>query len=77
LGLTLASLIPEKAADIEARAADYAYSREICGAHYRSDTEASHTLAVALVTALLLKPELATKVDAARMELRAAGLTRR
>lgn len=77
LGLTLASLIPDKAADIEARASDYAYSREICGAHYRSDTEASHILAVALVTALLAKPEIEPKFEAARTELRAAGLTRR
>lgn len=77
LGLTLSSLIPEKAAAIQARADDYAYSREVCGAHYHSDTEASHILAVALVTALLLKPEIAPKMEAARTELRTAGLTAR
>jgi acid phosphatase (class A) len=75
LGLALASLIPEKAAVIEARAGDYAYSREVCGAHYHSDTEASHVLAVALVTALFAKPQITPKIDAARAELRAAGLT--
>jgi len=77
LGLALASLLPEKAQAIEARAADYAYSREICGAHYHSDTEASHVLAVALVTALLAKPEAAPMIEAARAELAAAGLTAR
>jgi len=77
LGLALASVLPEKAAAIEARADDYAYSRRVCGAHYPSDTEASHVLAVVLVTALLAKPAVASKIDAARTELRAAGLTSR
>jgi acid phosphatase (class A) len=77
LGLTLATLLPEKASAIEARAADYAYSRLVCAAHYQSDTEASHVLAVALVTALLAKPAMAPKIDAARTELHAAGLTAR
>lgn len=75
LGLALAALLPEKAQAIETRASDYAYSREICGAHYHSDTEASHVLAVALVGALWRSPDLAQKIAAARSELSKAGLT--
>lgn len=74
LGLALATLIPEKAQAIQARADDYAYSREICGAHYHSDTQASQVLATALVTALWSKPGVADMASAARDELDAAGL---
>ena len=76
LGLALSALMPDKAPAIQARAADYAYSREICGAHYHSDVEASQVLATAAITALITKPETAPKLEAARAELRAAGLTR-
>ena len=44
LGIVLAALIPEKAQAILARAADYAYSREIRGDPYHADVEASHAL---------------------------------
>jgi acid phosphatase (class A) len=74
LGMTLAALIPDKAQAIEARASDYAYSREVCGAHYHSDTEASHVLAAVLVTDYLRDPANADGIDAARNELKAAGL---
>jgi acid phosphatase (class A) len=74
-GFVLASLLPEKAPAIQARAVDYAFSREICGAHYASDTEASHALAAVIATDLLASPALKAKVEAARAELRAAGFT--
>ena len=74
LGLALSSLLPGKAQAIQARAQDYAYSREICGAHYHSDVEASHVLATALVTAVWLNPAMAPSIAAARAELAAAGL---
>lgn len=74
LGAALADLIPTKAGDIQARAADYAYSREVCGAHYHSDTEASRVLATALVVKLWDQPSLQPVIADARTELRAAGL---
>jgi acid phosphatase (class A) len=73
----LAALIPEKAQALQARAADYAFSREVCGSHYRSDTEASHALSAALATLLLANPALKPKIEAARAELRAAHFTAR
>jgi acid phosphatase (class A) len=75
VGMILAALMPEKAQAILARASDYAFSREICGSHYPSDTHASQALAAAVATAMLKSPAFAPKFDAARAELRAAGLT--
>ena len=74
LGMTLAVLMPEKAEMLMARADDYAFSRELCGAHYPSDTRASEALSAAVVTALLKNPEFQTKLAAAHAELRAAKL---
>jgi acid phosphatase (class A) len=75
LGIVLASLIPEKSQAILARAADYAYSREICGDHYHSDVEASHALGIAVGIMLLNNAALKPQIEAARTELRQAHLT--
>lgn len=77
VGLVLATLMPEKAQAIEARARDYAFSREVCGSHFASDTEASHTLGVVVATKLLDSPAMKDKVAAAKAELKAAGFTAR
>lgn len=60
---------------IQARAADYAESRLVCGAHYRRDIEAGHVLGVALLSALMTKPAFRAELEAARAELTAAHLT--
>lgn len=75
VGLILANLMPEKSEAILARAADYAYSREICAAHYASDTEASHVLGTVVALQLLASPQVAPMLEASRAELRAAHLT--
>jgi hypothetical protein len=69
MGGVLAALIPEKSQAILARAADYAYSREVCGDHYHSDVEASHALGNALAVLFLNNEGLKPLVDAARAEL--------
>jgi acid phosphatase (class A) len=74
LALTLAQVMPEKAQMILSRADDYAYSREICGSHFPSDTQASQALASVMVTRLLAKPEFQAKIAAARQELVDAGI---
>src|SRR6201996_2875606 len=74
-GFILAALMPEKAQAILARAQDYAYSRVVCGAHYPSDIEASHVLATELAILMLENPAFHAQFEAARGELRAAGLT--
>jgi len=69
VGFALAHLIPAKSADILNRAEDYAQSREYCGVHYASDTEASHVLGTLAAARLLSDPRLADQVAAARTEL--------
>jgi acid phosphatase (class A) len=70
----LAQLMPGNAQLVLARASDYAESRVICGAHFPSDTEASHVLATALVAKLMTKPEFQAEFAAAEAELTAAHL---
>jgi acid phosphatase (class A) len=74
VGIVLAALMPEKAQAILARAADYAYSREVCGDHYHADVEASHALGSALGMMLLNHPALQSQIQAAKAELRASHL---
>lgn len=74
LGMTLAVLMPERAEALMSRAEDYAFSRQICGSHYASDTRASQALSAAMVTALLKNPEFQTELALARDELRVARL---
>jgi acid phosphatase (class A) len=74
VGIVLAHLMPEKAQAILARAADYAYSREICGDHYHADVEASHALGTAIGIELLNNPKLKPLIEAAKAELRSAHL---
>jgi acid phosphatase (class A) len=75
VGVVLAALIPEKSQAILLRAADYAYSREVCGDHYHSDVEASRALGTALGVMLLENAALKPQIEAARAELRKAHLT--
>ncbi len=75
-GYILANLMPDKAQAILTRAQEYAYSREICAAHYASDLEASHTLATELAMMMMQNPEFAAQMEASRAELRSAGLTK-
>jgi acid phosphatase (class A) len=69
VGWTLARLIPAKAGIILERAHDYALSRQYCGAHFASDTEASHAIATLVAASLWNDPRLADKIAAARAEL--------
>jgi acid phosphatase (class A) len=75
VGVVLATLIPEKAQAIQARAADYALSREVCAEHYHSDVDASHALGTAVGIMLLNNAALKPEIDAAKAELKAAHLT--
>jgi acid phosphatase (class A) len=72
----LARLAPEKAQAIQARAADYAESRLVCGVHYRRDIEAGQTWGTVLAVKLMDTPAFRSELDAARTELKAAGVVR-
>ena len=69
VGWTLATLLPDQAPQILARADDYALSREICGVHFHSDTEASHVIGTLIAATLLNDRRLARQIAAARAEL--------
>jgi acid phosphatase (class A) len=72
--IVLAALVPNDAQRILARADDFAFSRVVCGDHYRMDTEASHALGSALGIMFLMNPKLQPQIEAAKAELRAAGV---
>jgi acid phosphatase (class A) len=69
VGWVLARLMPERADAILERAHDYAMSRQYCGAHFASDTEASHVIGTLAAADLWRDPRLAAKIAAARAEL--------
>ena len=57
---------------ILARADDYAHSREVCGAHYASDEEASKKLAYMMIGIMMSNPQYQAELAAAKAEVRAA-----
>ena len=69
VGWALARLLPDQAPQILARADDYALSRELCGVHFHSDTEASHVIGTLAAATLLRDRRLSRQIAAARAEL--------
>ncbi|MDE2411405.1 MAG: phosphatase PAP2 family protein [Sphingomonadales bacterium] len=72
VGWFLVRLVPDMAPAILNRADEYAQSRQLCGVHFPSDTEASHMLGTVVAERLLNDPRLADRIAAARTELAAA-----
>jgi len=70
--LVLIRIVPEKRDAILARADDYAHSREVCGAHYASDEQASKNLAYAMMGVIANNPQFRKELEAATTECRAA-----
>jgi acid phosphatase (class A) len=75
LGVVLASLIPEKAQAILARAQLYGENRILCGFHFRSDVAAAQQYGTVLAVEMLQHPRFHGWFLEARQELIAAGLT--
>jgi len=67
----LSAMVPEKQADIWARAEDYAYSRVIGGMHYPTDIESGWRAGTAMAAMMQQQPEFRADFDAAKAELRA------
>ena len=70
--LVLAEMVPEKKAELFARATEYAHNRMVCGVHYRSDTEASHLAASITFGYMMANPRFQKELAAARAETRKA-----
>jgi acid phosphatase (class A) len=71
-GILLAAMVPEKAAAIFQRAADYAHNRVIAGVHFPSDVEAGRISGSVIDNALLHNDHFRTDFERAKSEVRAA-----
>lgn len=72
IAIVLAGMVPEKRAELMARAADYATSRLIAGVHYRSDLGAGFASGALIAQALEQNADFQKEMAAAKTELRAA-----
>jgi acid phosphatase (class A) len=70
--IVLADMVPERRAQIFARADEYAHNREVGGVHYPSDVAGGHLAGTALATALFMSPRFLDDEAAAAAELRQA-----
>jgi acid phosphatase (class A) len=70
----LADMVPERRAQLIARAHEFARQRAVCGVHFPSDLEAGRLGAEWLAQRLIASPEYQAAAEAARRELRAAVL---
>jgi acid phosphatase (class A) len=74
LAVVLASLIPEKAQALLARAENYGENRILCGFHFRSDVTAGQQFGTVLAVEMLQHPRFHGWFLEAREELIAAGI---
>jgi acid phosphatase (class A) len=72
MGYLLADMLPERGAELQARSAEFARQRMVCGVHFPSDLEAGRRAAAWLMERLRRNPEFAAARDRAAQELRAA-----
>jgi acid phosphatase (class A) len=76
LGVVLASLMPNRAQAILARAEQYGENRIVCGFHFRSDVTAGQQFGTVLAVEMLQHPVFQGWFAEAQAELKAAGLAR-
>jgi acid phosphatase (class A) len=72
MGYLLADMLPERSAQLLARAAEYARQRMVCGVHFPSDLEAGQLGAAWLMDRMRRNPAFIADRDRAARELRAA-----
>jgi acid phosphatase (class A) len=71
-GFVLADMVPEKRAEILARAAEFADNRVVAGVHYPSDVDAGRVSGSVLAAFLFASPEFRAEEQVAAAELRSA-----
>jgi acid phosphatase (class A) len=71
-GILLAEMVPEKAGEIFARAAQYAHNRVIAGVHFPTDVEGGRIAASVIDNTLLHNPRFEADFAQAKAEVRAA-----
>ncbi|TGQ71395.1 MAG: phosphatase PAP2 family protein [Mesorhizobium sp.] len=70
MGIILADMVPEKRAEIMARATQYAHNRVVGGIHYPSDIEMGKISGSVIAAVLLNRDDFKAEYEAARAELR-------
>ncbi|PWJ94258.1 acid phosphatase (class A) [Mesorhizobium loti] len=70
MGIILSDMVPEKRAEIMARAAEYAHNREVGGIHYASDIEMGRISGSVIAAVLLNRDDFKAEYEVARAELR-------
>jgi acid phosphatase (class A) len=70
MGIILSDMVPEKRAEIMARAAEYAHNRVVGGIHYPSDIEMGKISGSVIAAVLLSRPDFKAEFEVARSELR-------
>ena len=70
MGIILSDMVPEKRAEIMARAAEYAHNREVGGIHYASDVEMGKISGSVIAAVLLNRDDFKAEYDVAKAELR-------
>lgn len=71
-GILLATMVPEKRAELFDRGRRYGENRVVAGLHYPTDVEAGRLAATAIAAALFQDPEFRRDFAAAKSEVRAA-----
>jgi acid phosphatase (class A) len=72
IAILLADMVPEKAAAIFERAADYGHNRVIAGVHFPTDVEGGRIAASVIDNALLHNARFMIDFERAKSEVRAA-----
>ncbi|MCA0048825.1 phosphatase PAP2 family protein [Mesorhizobium sp. B283B1A] len=70
MGIILADMVPERRAEIMARAAEYAHNRVVGGIHYPSDVEMGKISGSVIAAVLLNRDDFKAEYEIARAELR-------
>lgn len=71
-GIVLANMVPEKRAEIMARAWDYGHSRLVVGIHYPSDIETGRISGSVIAQTIMRQDDFKAEFGPAKAELRAA-----
>ncbi len=72
MGIELANMLPEKRAQIMARAWEFGHNRVVGGIHYPSDIEMGRISGTVIAQTISTHPDFKAEFDAAKAELRAA-----
>ncbi|TPL92603.1 phosphatase PAP2 family protein [Mesorhizobium sp. B2-3-12] len=70
MGIILSDMVPEKRAEIMARAAEFAHNRIVGGIHYPSDVEMGKISGSVIAAVLLNREDFKAEYEVARAELR-------